>query len=397
MNNKSGRMQWGVLFAVFITGIGMAWSQNKMIPIIDDVMDTMSIDGFSAGWLSSAFCVTSVVMAIPTTFLMNSLGVKRSGLISISCTLAGSVMGLFNGGFLSLMVSRIIEGIGVGMISVIGPTVISMWFPSEKRGLPMGIWGSWQMVSQGANFFFADVLTKTFGWKGMWYFGIILSIISLIIYFLAVKAPNKGQNFAPVEEEMNLARGLRSANTWMLSLAGLCFAFSYFGWCTWIAQYWTQIIGLEQAKANTYLGYMCILEIPVVFVVGAILDKVSNRKSIALIASILYIPVLWGSFYMKNPGLVIPFIIIYPIIEGGIPTFLWAVVPETEENPRDSGVALAILTICMNIGTVLGPPIIGSFASTGKWHAAVLPLCVSIGLSILLLLKVRVSVTDKKA
>lgn len=50
----------------------------------------------------------------------------------------------------------------------------------------MGIWGSWQMVAQGGNFFFAIVLTASFGWKGMWYFGLILLAAAAVLYLFVV-------------------------------------------------------------------------------------------------------------------------------------------------------------------------------------------------------------------
>lgn len=386
---KGNWLPWIMVIIVFITGISMAWSQNKIIPIIDQLIDVFSIDKTVAGWLSSIFCVTSIIMAIPSAKILAQLGVKKSGMLALVFTFAGSCLGIVSSSFSVLFISRIIEGIGVGMISVIAPCVINMWFPQEKRGLPMGIWGSWQMVAQGANFFLAVAVTERYGWKGMWYFGMVLTLVAAILYGLAVKSPDEERNYAPIEDSPCFKKGLRCSNIWILSAAGLFFTFSYFGWCTWIVQYWTDVVHVDAEAANNYLGYMCMIEIPVVLVVGEILDRVRNRKSVAIISSVLYIPVLFLSYFMENPALIVPFIIIYPIVEGGIPTFLWTVIGETVKEPKDSGIALAALTMCMNLGTVIGPPVIGYIIENISWHMATLPLCISILMSIFCICRVK--------
>lgn len=389
MKKKGNTRSWLVLGAVFLTGVSMAWSQNKVIPIISDIMSLFNVDSWTAGLMSSVFCITSVIMAVPAVYVMNRFGIKKSGLVSMLFTAAGSLIGIISTDFVILFLSRIIEGIGVGMISVIGPAAISMWFPREKRGLPMGIWGSWQMVAQGGNFFLASYLTSRYSWKGMWYFGILLTAVAVLVYALIVNAPSDEENYAPVENGGISVKAFMSRSSWLLSIAGCCFTFAYFGWCTWIAQYWTEVIGISQNTANNYLGYLCLIEIPVVFVIGSLLDRVKNRKSVALIATILYIPILLYSFYMENAVLLLPFVFIYPIVEGGIPTFLWTVIPETVPDAKDAGVALALLTIFMNIGTVIGPPITGYVIENFGWHTAALPLCALICVSVFLIKKVR--------
>lgn len=381
---------WLMVMAIFITGIGMAWSQNKVIPIIGNIMTAYGVDNATAGWLSSIFCFTSIIMALPATSIIRKYGLKKSGAVAIICSTVGSLLGLIAGSFFFLLISRIIEGIGVGIITVLAPSVITMWFPNEKRGLPMGVWGSWQMVAQGGNFFLAKWLTDLFGWHGMWYFGIVLSAVSLILYVAIVHAPDEKQNYAPIEnEDISLNSGLHQLGPWIMALIGLLFSFAYFGWVTWIGQYWESELGVSESAANVYLGYMCIIEIPVVMIVGVILDHKNSKKLIAVLSATGYIILLFIGYRMTSPSQILPFIIAYPIIEGGIPTFLWTATPETVRRAEDSGTALALLSIGINAGAVIGPPVIGKIIEQAGWHAATVPLCLSILISAVCMVKVR--------
>ncbi len=93
-------------------------------------------------------------MALPAAMIIKRFGPK-AGVAALAFAIVGSLIGLATDNVGVLIVSRVVEGTGIGIIAVLAPTLISMWFPPEKRGLPMGLWGSWMMVSQTILFFCA--------------------------------------------------------------------------------------------------------------------------------------------------------------------------------------------------------------------------------------------------
>ena len=38
-----------------------------------------------------------------------------------------------------MLASRFIEGAGIGLITIVAPAAIAIWFPAEMRGTPLGI------------------------------------------------------------------------------------------------------------------------------------------------------------------------------------------------------------------------------------------------------------------
>ncbi len=187
--SKGKRTAWIVTLVVFVAGVSLAFAQNKVAPIIPEVMNVFDISMASAGWLSSVFSVVALFTSLPAAFILARLGPRKCGIIALVCAVIGCFIGIFAGSIEVLMVSRIIEGIGVGIISVVAPALISMWFPAQKRGLPMGVWGAWQMAAQSLTFFVGDRLTMMFGWQGLWYLSMVILAISLVLYILQVKSP----------------------------------------------------------------------------------------------------------------------------------------------------------------------------------------------------------------
>lgn len=369
------RKAWTIMLIAFLAGIALAWVQNKIPPVITTLMDSFHINMATAGWLSSIFSVTGLIMAIPAAFVLNKLGPKKCGLISLGCALVGSLLGVYATNVPVLLVSRVIEGFGVGFISVIAPALISMWFPIENRGLPMGIWGAWQMVAQAATFFLGSALTIKMGWQGMWWFGIALCIVAFILYALKVTSPPAEYNHADVESsDVPIWEGFKSFSTWCMFGVALFYCIGCFGWCTWTAPYWSEAFGWDIGKANNYVAFIYMLEIPFVIIIGWILDKVKDRKRFGLILAALYVVILFISFRMHSPRFILAFAIIYPILEGSICTVFWTLTPQTVKKPQLAGIALGILVMGMNVGMVIGPPLTGAVIETYGWAAGTIPI-----------------------
>ena len=208
-------------------------------------------------------------------------------------------------------------------------------------------------------------------------------VVVLILYMWKVDAPPEGMpNYAEGEDEgeFKFGDGFKSASTWILTLAGTIFTFCCFGLATYISLYWAQtLFGGDMATSNNWVSLMYAIEIPVVILIGLLLNhiKLRNRRFVGVIGFALYTIILFFCFRMKDPGLIIPFIIIYPFLEGAIPTVYWTLCPSTAKKPEYSGTAIGILNVGLNIGTLLGPPVTGFFIENYGWEVATIPLAIA--------------------
>lgn len=374
---------WIVVFIAFLGGVALANVQNKVPPIIDVMMVYFNIGETEAGWLTSIFTLMGIITAIPAAWLMRKLGTKRIGALSLSCAALGSLIGAFASDIALLMFSRVIEGIGVGIIAVVGPALIAMWFPPEKRGLPMGLWGSWMMVSQTVLFFIAGGVTLAFGWQGIWWFTFIFCVIVLILYMWKVDAPPEGTpNYSEGEDEgsFKFRDAFTCASSWVMALIGVIFTFCCFGFVTYISLYWAgAFFDGDMNQSNWWISIMYAIEIPVVIFIGWILNHVrlERRKFVGAIGFFLYAAILFYCFRMDAIGLLLPFILIYPFLEGSIPTVYWTLTPSTAKSPEHAPAALGIMNVGLNIGTLLGPPVIGWIIENIGWAEATIPLAVA--------------------
>lgn len=364
---KNQGKAWVVSLIGIFGGIALACVQNKISPCIPVLMEYFSIDMTTAGWLSSIFAVMGMVAAVPSAIILKKLGAKKAGIFSLLFAAVGSIIGLFSDNVTLLMASRVIEGFGVGVIAVVGPTLISMWFPPEKRGFPMGLWGSWMTTTQAILFFTSGPITARWGWHGMWGFGLIMCLVAAALFIWKVETPPAEENFAPVAGDVNIGEALKSFSSWTLCLAAFLFCFATFGFVTWIGTYWSSATGWDLATTNKWIALLYFLEIFYSWGVGALLNTKINRKLLGCVSFIIYGCLLYLVFTVTAPTMIIALVIIYPVFDAMTAIVLWTVAAQTAKKPEYIGVAIGILNIGLNLGTIVGGPAAGFVYQ--KWGA----------------------------
>ena len=388
MNTKRA---WIVAIVTIFAGIALALVQNKVAPCMTTLMEAFQIDMGTAGWLSSLFNLVGIAMAIPASIVLNKLGAKKGGIIALICAIAGSVIGLMTTAIPVLMLSRVIEGLGVGLIGVIGPSLISMWFPETKRGLPMAIWSAYQMGAQAVMFFVAGVVTTSFGWQGMWIFGAAACVIALVFYIICIKTPRPEENYADVEgENVSLAEGMKTPGAWIMALVTMFFCIACFGFVNWIATAWVQNFSWTEAEANVWVGYFSLGGVIAAVIIGAVLSKIRNRKVFGSVALVLYGVVSIVGMSMPTPTFILAFTIVYPFVDASFPCVLWTMAAQTVKKPELAGVALGVVNIGFNTGILLGPPIVGALAGAFGWAITSYFICGFCVIAAILLLFVKV-------
>ncbi|WP_379945746.1 CynX/NimT family MFS transporter [Enterococcus devriesei] len=359
---------WLVSLPAIFSGITMAFLLNKVAPAIPTMMADLHIEMGTAGLLSTIFSLIGIFVAIPAVKIIQHLGIKKSGVLSLCIALFGSLLGILSSNLIVLIFSRIIEGMGTGLISVIVPTLISEWFPPNKRGFPMGIWGAWMTIASSLAFFISTSIISRYSWRGLWIFGMIMTIVSLILFALFVESPPKKtieeaeSNFAITKEVWHLS------SSWTLALAALFFTFISFSFGTWILSFWSQKTNWSDHQITTIIATIYFLEIFLAIFIGYLLDKIKNKHRFGVISFLIYGLIGALCFFVKIPILIFIVALLFPAFDALIPTVLWTIAPQTAFNPLFASLSISILNVGLNIGTLISGPLAGQLVSSFGWN-----------------------------
>lgn len=362
---KVSSRAWLIVLVVFVTGIGMAWTQNKVMPVIGLVQADLAVSAGVAGWISGIFNILGIVLAFPAVAMVRKWGIVKGGVISIAVTLIGAIIGFMAGDEYMLLASRVIEGFGISLISIIAPSTIAMWFPESKRGLPMGIWSSWQMVAIAGGFLLTStIIGPDAQWKHMWIVSIVLLILGLILFSAIVRPPKEEENYADVEDtSVKVTEVFKHKSVYIIAIGGIGFGIAIMTFATWIASYWQACAGLDAATANSIVGYVYLAEIFTAILGGWILTRVKllkNRKRLVCIDGILYAFVFFAAYHVVDMWAIVVVCCLYCVLEGIFAAAMWTFVTQTTPDPRLAGAATAFFSMFLNLGMMLGGPVAGS-------------------------------------
>lgn len=385
---------WPVMIAVFIGGIMMAFAQYKVTgvlaspdPTAPSIARDLALDNATAGWVLSLFTLVGIFLAFPAVALIKKWGIKVGGLVALAFAIVGGLLGiLFANDAVSLIVSRVIEGFGLGLIGVIAPSAIAMWFPIEKRGAPMGIWSSWQMWGICASFFFGIPITNAFGdafgfaWKNLWVVGVVLLIIAIIIYAVVVKVPPEGQNHADINDEsagkVSIFAACKYKNAWIMALAGLAFGISNSTVIAWISPFWQATGTADAGLANNMTGAMYLIECFGCIIFGFVLNAIHHRRRFMVIDSLIWTVAFFLIFRISGITGAIIMLIVYSVVESAYCAAMWTLCPQAVPDPRAGASMVALFTVAVDVGMMLGSPLGGFFIDTfGDFGALAFMVC----------------------
>ena len=411
---KSSKRAWIIFIAVFFAAIAMAIAQYKAIPLIPSFIGDLHVNATDAGWIISMFTLIGIFLAFPAVGIIKKWGIRVGGIVSLAFAILGGLLGIFIGtDQVTIMVSRVIEGFGLGLIGVIAPSAIAMWFPIEKRGAPMGIFSGWQQVGIALSMFCGAPLIETLGrtlsfgpdgswhWMVLYVIGMVILVISLVLYALIVRNPPEGQNHADIQDTagVSIFSVVRIKNVWFVALAGFAFGIANSVVIAWICTYWTTTGALgsfdpttaltpetlvaiqgtpDYGLANVLTGIMYAIEVFACAAFGVLLNRIKKRRKFIVIDSVAYAVIFFLIFQLNFFAGIIAMVILYSLIESGFCAAMWTLVGQTVPDPRHGPGAIALFTIAIDVGMMLGNPIGGFFIDNGlPWWALSVLVCIA--------------------
>jgi len=110
--------------------------------------------------------------------LVDRFGARRIALIGLMVFAVGAAAGAVASNFGLLVGTRVIQGIGAGLVSPAALAGAVSGFPPERRGGALGIWGASAGVANLIGPLLGGLLTVAFGWRADWWALVPLALLA---------------------------------------------------------------------------------------------------------------------------------------------------------------------------------------------------------------------------
>lgn len=369
---------WVILAVVYFASVVAPFNQFKIPPIMPVLMQTFQIDLTQAGLLMSIIAMIGLVLALPTGIILQRLGPKVTLLIALALMAIGASVGAFSNSFAALLGSRVVEGLGIGLMGVTAPATIAMWFPPERQGTPMGIWATWVPVGSVLIYNLSPVMAASLGWQSIWWVGTGFAVVLMIISGLLITRPPAVD---PAHLQTQAAPGLREAlanrNIWLLALEFACMNFAMVALGTYYPTFLSEVRGYPLGQAAFVSSIATLLVLFSAPAAGWLSDRIGSRRLVFSLP-FLGIAVLLIFPFRVTGWQIIAVAVVQGLIVGAIPTATFAAASEVMRKPEWAGLGLAVVLIGQNLGQLLGPVFFSEMVGRLGWAMAgylLIPFC----------------------
>jgi predicted MFS family arabinose efflux permease len=339
--------------------------------LIEPIRAEIALSDTQLGFLGGiAFALFYTFAGIPIARWAD-VGVRKN--IVTLAILIWSAMTMLTGtakSFVSLLVARI--GVGIGEAGCSPPihSLISDYFPEERRATALSIYALGIPIGGAVGTLAGGWIGEYFGWRTAFYVVGLPGIVVAAIFYLTIKEPTRGAteikpvsaDGVPLMTTLKFMWSLRSFRH--LSFAGALHAFVGYGVALFLPSFFIRIHGFGLAETSTYLFLIGLTGMIGTFFGGYLGDRFANRDKrwymgIPGIATLATAPFALVFYTTENPilalFLAVPGAILGPMYLG--PTFGMT---QSLVTPAMRATASPILLFILNlIGLGLGPVFAG--------------------------------------
>jgi DHA2 family multidrug resistance protein len=118
-------------------------------------------------WLSTAYMLAMAVLLPASGWLADHFGYKRTYFAGLSLFTLGSLLCGLSWNDNSLIIFRVIQGAGAGLLSPVGMAIVTREFPPEQRGMALGFWGIASAASISLGPLIGGYLIDNWSWQSI--------------------------------------------------------------------------------------------------------------------------------------------------------------------------------------------------------------------------------------
>ncbi|MYL64544.1 DHA2 family efflux MFS transporter permease subunit [Bacillus hwajinpoensis] len=216
------------LLIVLLSGAFAAiLNQTLLATALPHIMVDLDLEASTAQWLTSIFMLVNGVMIPITAFLIGKFTTRTLFLTAMGLFAVGTAICAVAPNFPLLMVGRIIQASGAGIIIPLMQTILFLIFPVEKRGTAMGMFGLVISFAPAIGPTLSGWLVEQYPWRSLFYVILPIVIIDFVIAYLILKN---------VTEQTNPKLDILSIVLSSLGFGGLLYGFSSAGTNGWTSE-----------------------------------------------------------------------------------------------------------------------------------------------------------------
>ena len=405
---------WRALWAMMV-GFFMILVDSTIVAVANPrIMEKLDTGYDSVIWVTSAYLLAYAVPLLVAGRLGDRFGPKNLYVIGLAIFTAASLWCGLSGSIEMLIIARVVQGLGAGLLTPQTLSTITRIFPPERRGVAMSVWGATAGVATLVGPLAGGVLVDSLGWQWIFFVNVPIGIVGLVLavrlipdldtenhgfdvvgvllsgvgMFLIVFGLQEGQShhwalwiwamiFAGVaamgafvywqsinSEEPLIPLRMFSDRDFSLSNAGIAvMGFVVVSMVLPLMFYLQAVCGLSPTRSALVMAPTAVVTGVLAPFVGQLVDRYHPRPIIGFGFSVMAITLTWLAFEMTPTTPIWRLVLPFAAMGVGM-AFIWAPLAATATRnlPADlAGAGSGVYNTTRQVGSVLGSASMAAF------------------------------------
>lgn len=176
-----------IFINIIITVIASTIMSTALTTALPTMIAEFNVSVTTGQWLTSGYALAMGIVMPLTAFLITQFPTKKLYLFAVGLFILGLVVAVLAPNFVVLMLGRILQACGNGILSAMAQVILLTIYPPERRGSIMG----WYGLSVGAAPVLAPtiagILVDASGWRLIFYVVIAIMVLSFVVALFVFK------------------------------------------------------------------------------------------------------------------------------------------------------------------------------------------------------------------
>jgi cyanate permease len=348
----------GVVAAAQIGGAAAA------LPVLQD---DFGLSTSTAAWYLSTVSALSAVAGVLLGWLGQTLGFGRQVRLGLAAIVVADLGGAAVDSLPGLLVARVGEGVGLVMVILAAPGLLSQVSTPAHRRLVAGAWGAYMPVGSGLAALLVPPAIGLVGWRGASVADAVLAACALlvVIRWVPSDAPRRRASMS------GLLGAFRSPTVLIITAVFGLYAAQYL---TVVGLFPAALVsgdGLSLGAAGLVGGAVFLANAPGNLLGAYLLHRGATLRWVIPAGSACMAATVWG---VLDPALPLPLRIAsataFSFTAGLVPSALFAGLASVSAGTESAGAAIGLVTQGSGVGQLLGPPVVVAVGAASATDAA---------------------------
>lgn len=186
--SERAALRIGPIFGVMLAGALVAFLNQTLINVaIPQMMDHLHISATTADWLTTIFMLVNGIVIPITAFLMDRFTTRQLYLSAMGLFTAGTLICGIAPNFSIILVGRVVQAAGAGILFPLITNVIFTLFPPNRRGFAMGLFGIAMNFAPAVGPTLSGWIVQNHSWRVLFFIILPIALIDFIAAIFLTK------------------------------------------------------------------------------------------------------------------------------------------------------------------------------------------------------------------